>query len=140
MVASTRMFIVQARPDLSLMPKTNDAPKMAVVVTHKIALGRTAEFESIVKNEVLPIFGKAGVIKGTLMSKVVLGGDANEYISLVMVDSFEDIQKWGAAAQMQGFGKIAPKEAGIVLHRETAVYRYLPELSIQPAAQKAENK
>jgi hypothetical protein len=140
MIDSYRGFVVTARPDLSLPPKTNEAPKLALVVTHKVALGRTAEFEGITKNEVLPILGKTGVIKGMLMSKVALGGDSNEYISSSLFDSYGDIQKWATAAQMQGFGKVAPKEVGITLHRETAVYRYVPELSISPAAQKAENK
>ena len=139
LIISSSGYVVQSRPDLSILPKTGDTPKLGLLVTHKVALGRTAEFEAITKNDVLPIFGKTN-LKALLMGKVALGGDSNEYLSMIWFDSFDELQKWGTAAQLQGFGKVAPKEAGIVLHRETAVYRYLPELSIRPSAPKAGDK
>lgn len=139
LIVSSRGYLVGMRPNLSIMPKTNDAPKLALLVTHKVAVGRGAAFEDIVKNETLPIFQKTNV-KAFLMGRVALGGDSNEYLSVMRFDSFEEIEKWAVAAQLQGFGKIAEKEVGITLHRETAVLRYVPALSIRPEAQKAENK
>ena len=139
MIISSRGYLVGMRPNLSIMPKTNDAPKLALLVSHKVALGRTAEFEAIMKNDYLPIFEKTN-LKALFMGRVSLGGDVNEYLSVSRFDSFEEIEKWAIAAQLEGFGKLAAKEVGIVLQRESAVFRYLPELSIRPAVQKAENK
>ncbi|MBS1808746.1 MAG: hypothetical protein JST84_11185 [Acidobacteria bacterium] len=139
LIVSSRGYLVQMRPTLSLMPKTSAAPKLALLVTHKIAVGRAAEFEAIVKNETVPILQKTDV-KAFLVGRVSLGGDANEYLSVLRFDSYEEMEKWAVAAQLQGFGKIAEKEVGITLHRETAVFRYRPDLSIRPEPQKAEAK
>lgn len=139
LIISSSGYLIQSRPDLSILPKPGDTPKLGLLVRHKVALGRTAEFEALAKSDVLPILGKTNV-KAFLMGKVALGGDANEYLSMTWFDSFEEIQKWATAAQQQGFSKIAPKEVGITLHRETAVYRYVPELSIRPEPPKAGDK
>jgi len=139
LIISSRGYLVQLRPDLSILPKPGDTPKLGLLVRHKVAVGRTAEFESLTKSDVLPLLGKTNV-KAFLLGKVALGGDSNEYLSTTWFDSFEEIQKWATAAQLQGFGKIAPKEVGITLHRETTVYRYLPELSISPSVPKAGDK
>ncbi len=136
LIVSSRGYLVQMRPNLSILPKTNDAPKLALLVTHKVAVGRGAAFEDIVKNETLPIFQKTNV-RAFFMGRVSLGGDANEYLSVLRFDSYEEMEKWAVAAQLQGFGKIGEKEVGITLHRETAVFRYRPDLSIRPEPQKA---
>lgn len=139
LIVSSSGFLTQLRPELSILPKPGQAPKLGLLVRHTVAVGRTADFEAIYKSDYLPVTTKAG-LKVSLVGKVSLGGDSNEYLTMNWFDSFDEIQKWATAAQMQGFGKIAPKEVGITLHRETAVYRYLPELSIAPAPPKAESK
>jgi hypothetical protein len=41
----------------------------------------------------------------------------------------------------EGFGQVSAKRAGIVMRRESAVYRYIPELSLpQPAPPGAAKK
>ncbi|HEX4946413.1 MAG TPA: hypothetical protein VFZ34_07120 [Blastocatellia bacterium] len=136
---STRNYLVQLRPDLSAnVPKPDTPPaKGAFAIRLTIAPGRTAEYESYVKNDVLPILQKA-YPKGVLTAKVLLGGDGNEYRVLALVDSFEELEKNMLTAVREGFMKIQSKSAGIVLHAESSVVRYVPELSIQPEAQKAE--
>ncbi len=136
LIASSRAYIVQLRPDLSIIPNPGAPPsKLALAVTITVAPGRTAEYESFLKNDLLPIAKKAWS-KGILISKVVLGGDGSEYRALIPVDSFEELEKEAQAATLAGFGRIGVKTAGIVLHSETAVYRYVPELSIRPEGQK----
>ena len=96
------------------------------------------EFENYVKNDVLPIVKKTNPT-GHLVHKITLGGDTEEYLSATLLDSFADFEKWGAALAKEGYGNIVAKRVGIVLRREMAVYRYVPELSIRPQTV-AENK
>ncbi len=131
MIVSARSYIMQARPELSISPDPNAVPKLAFVSRASIAPGRSTEFENYVKNDVLPIVKKTNP-KGHLVTKVTTGGDTEEYISATLLDSFADFEKWGAALAKEGYGNIVAKRAGIVMRREMAVYRYVPELSLRP--------
>ncbi|NOT58611.1 MAG: hypothetical protein HOP19_00120 [Acidobacteria bacterium] len=135
LVNDTRQFVVQMKPELSIPPKNNDAPKLAVVYRTKIAPFRTLEYEEHFKAHTLPWISKASQ-KAYLMSKVGMGGDSNEYFGAFWVDSYTDMSKWSASFPTGGSGA-GQKLAGIVLSQESAIYRYVPELSIRPEAQKA---
>lgn len=137
MIVSLRSYIMQSRPEMSIASNPTEAPKLAFVTRRSIAPGRSAEYENNVKNDVLPILKKANP-KGYLTNRVGAGGDNQEYISAVLVDSFADYEKWNAALLKEGYDKVTLKHAGIVVHQESAVYRYVPELSLpQPTAQQA---
>jgi hypothetical protein len=131
MIVSSHSYIMQARPELSISPDPNAVPKLAFVSRASIAPGRSTEFENYVKNDVLPIVKKTNP-KGHLVTKVTTGGDTEEYISATLLDSFADFEKWGTALAKEGYGNIVAKRAGIVMRRESAVYRYVPELSLRP--------
>jgi hypothetical protein len=137
MIVSSRSYIMQARPEMSIAPNPNEAPKLAFVVRQSIAPGRSTDYENYVKTDVLPILKKTNP-KGFLMNKVGTGGDTEEYISAALMDSFADYEKWTAALTKEGYANVVSKRAGIMMHRESAVYRYVPELSLpQPATQAA---
>jgi len=138
MIASRHTFTVQALPELSIPPKTNDAPKLAVVYRTKIAPFRRQEYEEHFKTYSLPQFRKTDQ-QAFLMSRITFGGDSYEYIGMFLVDSFTGISKWLSSFANAGSGPGA-KLAGIVVQQESAVYRYVPELSIRPEAMKAANK
>lgn len=131
MIVSTRSYIMQARPEMSTAPNPNDVPKLAFVTRASIAPGRSTEFENYIKNDVLPIIKKTS-LKGQLVNKVAQGGDTEMYITATLLDSFADYDKWAAALQKEGYANVVSKRAGIMTHRESAVYRYVPELSIRP--------
>ncbi len=95
MIISFRSFMITARPDLGIAPKTNEAPKVGVGARNSVTPGRTAEYEKMLKENLLPVVGKTNV-KGFLVSKVGLGGDPNEYLSLALFDSFADLEKFRA--------------------------------------------
>ncbi len=141
MISGSHNYLVQLRPDLSVnMPKAGTPhAKLALSVRITVAPGRVQEYESYVKTDVLPILQKA-YPKGVIVNKVVFGGNGNEYFVVVFVDSFEELEKSAQVATREGFAKIQPKTAGIVLHTANSVLRYVPELSIRPEPQKAENK
>jgi hypothetical protein len=131
---------IETRPDLSIQPSPGAEPKLALVTTHTVAVGREDEFENLVKTAALPAIKKAAP-KGYLVSRVVYGGNTNQYTSVVLLDSFADLQRWRAAFVKEATAaKLAAKSVGIVTSRENAIYRYAPDLSIMPAQQKAENK
>lgn len=138
MISGSHTYLVQLRPDLSAnMPKAGTPhAKLALSVRITVAPGRTQDYENYVKTDVLPILQKA-YPKGALVSKVVFGGNGNQYFAVVFVDSFEELEKSAQVAVREGFARIQPKTAGIILHTENTVLRYVPELSIRPEAQKA---
>lgn len=131
MIVSSHSYIMQAHPEMSLVPNPNETPKLAFVVRQSIAPGRSTEYENYIKNDVLPIVKKANP-KGFLFNKVTNGGDTEMYVSATLQDSFADQEKWTAALLKEGYGNVVAKRAGLVMHRESAVYRYVPELSLRP--------
>jgi hypothetical protein len=133
-VKSVRRYIVRTRPDLSVMSKQS-APKLAVITSVSVANGRSQEFESYIKNDLAPVYTKAGY--NYLVSQSVFGGDANEYVTLVMRDSFADLDKGPVTTQVlgqEGAAKLLAKlPAGAVTRVERTIMRLVPELSIMPA-------
>lgn len=132
-IVSSRTYIMQTRPELSIPENPNAPAKLAFVARNSITPGRGADFESWIKNDFLPIAKKANP-RGYFVGRTGLGGDSNEYHTVALVDSFADYQRWTEALQKEGYDKITPKLAGIIAHRESSVYRFVPELSLpQPA-------
>ncbi len=138
MIVSAHSYIMQARPELSIAPNPNEVPKLVFVVRQSIAPGRSTDYENYIKNDVLPIVKKTNP-KGFLFNKVTNGGDTEMYISATFQDSFAEQEKWSAALLKEGYGNVVAKRAGLVMRRESAVYRYVPELSLRPQVV-AENK
>jgi hypothetical protein len=100
-----------------------------------IAPNRTEEYEKYSK-ESLSVMRKTNA-KGMLVGRVGLGGNPNRYIAYVLFDSFTDLSQFPAAyAKAAAGAKLAPMPAGIVMQTEWTTMRYVPELSIQPAAPK----
>lgn len=139
MVSHTRSFMISTTPALSIAPKGE--PKICIGVRASITPGRGAEYAKWLKENALPAAGKTNA-KGVYTNTVGLGGDPNEVHVAVLFDNFEDMGNFAVA-----YGKAltdlklqANAPAGVVAHTEFSVYRFLPELSIAPAPQKADNK
>ena len=132
MVNSSRFSMIQSRSNLTIAPKAGYVPKIGVLVTNTVAMDRVADFEKS-SSMVMAAVGKTNA-KGFLSSKLSLGGIPNTYYSLVLFDSFADLEQFVPAfVKALGEAKFGP-ETGIVSQREYEVLRYIPELSIQPAA------
>ncbi|MBP6823765.1 MAG: hypothetical protein KA368_19600 [Acidobacteria bacterium] len=139
-LAEWQRYVTAARPDLSI-PATLKDPKLAISIKHTVAPGRNAEYEKWVKENLL-MAGKKADSKGALATKVVFGGDQNEYRTYVLADSYADVIKLQA-----GMTKAAAElklsltpPPGVVNQVEVTVVRLVPELSIQPGTQKIEGK
>ena len=137
LVNGVRRFVIRTRPDLSFAPQRTGPPKLAVVHSIHVAPNRNSEFENYVKNDLTPAMKQAQVTY--LVAQTIFGGDANEYITLTMRDSFADLDKGPVLVQAlgeEGAQKLLQKlPAGVVVHVERSLSRYMADLSFMPAPQ-----
>jgi hypothetical protein len=134
-VNSVRRFVIRTRPDLSNEGKRTGPPKLAVVTHVHVAPGRGQDFENYTKNEFLPVVKQGQATYR--VAETVFGGDANEYVTLTLRESFADIDKGPVIVQVlgaEGAAKLLQKlPVGTVMHVERSFARFVPELSIIPA-------
>ena len=132
-VSGMRTFTMMDRPDLGITPPDRYVAKLGFQVRATIAPGREVDYENVMK-AMMEVLKKTNA-KGVLAGKVGLGGNPNEYHSVVLLDSFADMQKFAQAFAKEIAAARLPSVAGILLNMEYAVYARIPELSIQPPAQ-----
>jgi hypothetical protein len=134
-INSVRRFVIRTRPDLSYEGKRTGPPKLAVVSHLHVAPGRGQDFENYTKNDFLPVVKQGQVTYR--VAETIFGGDANEFVTLTLRESFADIDKGPVAVQVlgaEGAAKLFQKlPAGTLVHVERSFARYVPELSIMPA-------
>jgi hypothetical protein len=135
LVNSVRRYIIRTRPDLSFAAQRTGPPKLAVVQFVHVAPYRNADYENFLKNDFVPVMKQAGVTY--LVSQTLFGGNGNEYITLTARDSFADLDKGPVPVQAlgsEGAQKLNQKmPAGVVVHVERSLTRFVPELSFMPA-------
>jgi len=130
---SSHTFADQTRPDLGNEVKMTGPPKLALLSNVRIAFGKGPDYEALVKSDLLPVMRKAGL--GYAVSQTVLGGDINDFTTLIFYDTFADIGKghpFDRILGADGFRQLTAKAVGIVTHVERSVVRYVPELSFPP--------
>ena len=135
LVNSVRRFIIRTRPDLSFAAQRGAAPKLAVLHFVHVAPNRNNDYENYLKNDFVPVMKQAGVTY--VVSQTIFGGNANEYITLTMRDSFADLDKGPVLVQalgQEGAQKLMQRlPVGTVVHLERSLARFVPELSIMLA-------
>jgi len=132
-ITSVHTYAVVDRPDLSYQGQMAE-PKLGVVTITHVVPGHIQEFENIVKNDVVPAMKKAGV-PGFFVSQTIFGGNANEYVSVTLYNSFADIGKGSPMIRSMGqewVNKLLQKGAGIIAQQERVVARYNADLSYMP--------
>jgi hypothetical protein len=134
LVNSVRRLIIRTRPDLSFSPQGTGTPKLAVLHFVHIAPNRNNDYENYLKNDFVPVMKQAGVTY--LVSQTIFGGNANEYITLTMRDTFAELDKGPVLIQalgQEGAQKLTQKTpAGAVVHLERSLTKFVTELSIIP--------
>ena len=106
MVASQRTYAIRTRPDLSYMADPAAQPKLAILTRVDVRADKLAEFEAFLKGDWLTALKKGGG-KHYLVNQVVYGGSTTEYMTLVGIDSFADLDKGHPVTKALG-------EAGLV--------------------------
>ena len=132
-IVSSHTYADQTRPDLGYEIKMSGPPKLALLSNVRIALGKGSDYEALVKSDVIPVMRKARL--GYAVSQTVLGGDINEFTTLIFYDSFADIGKghpFDRILGADGSRQLTAKAVGIVTHVERSIVRYVPELSFAP--------
>ena len=132
-IVSSHTYADQTRPDLGYEIKMSGPPKLALLSNVRIALGKGSDYEALVKSDVLPVMRKARL--GYAVSQTVLGGDINEFTTLIFYDTFADIGKghpFDRILGAEGSRQLTAKAVGIVTHVERSIVRYVPELSFAP--------
>ena len=132
-IVSSHTYADQTRPDLGYEIKMSGPPKLALLSNVRIALGKGSDYEALVKSDVIPVMRKARL--GYAVSQTVLGGDINEFTTLIFYDTFADIGKghpFDRILGADGSRQLTAKAVGIVTHVERSIVRYVPELSFAP--------
>jgi hypothetical protein len=132
-IVSSHTYAEQTRPDLGYEVKMSGPPKLALLSNVRIALGKGSEYEALVKSDVLPVMRRAHL--GYVVSQTVLGGDINEFTTLIFYDTFADIGKghpFDRILGADGSRQLTAKAVGIVTHVERSIVRYVPDLSFAP--------
>jgi hypothetical protein len=134
MINSVKRMLVNTRPDLSYDGEGTPTPGVAVVTHATAAQGRAAELEAWVKADLLPVMRKAKV-PAYLVSQMSLGGNANEYITLVMHANMAELEKgppvYRVMSKDAGDKLYAKLPAGALVNVERYVVRFSPELSFR---------
>jgi hypothetical protein len=132
-VVSAHTTAEQLRSDLGYEMKMTGPPKLALLSSVQVASGKAPEFEGLIKSDVVPVMKKARV--GYAVSQTVLGGDINEFTSLIFYDSFAEIGKghpFDRILGAEGARALTAKAAAFVTHVERNIIRYVPDLSFAP--------
>jgi len=133
MQASTATTIIESVPDASYDPNPNAIYPVLVLTRYHVAPGRAADFLAYVRGERAAAV-KKGQTKRELISRVLFGGDNNEF----RIASFED--KIGAldnpspvtrALGADGVAKLVTKLAGVVLSSDRTVWRRVEAMSFR---------
>jgi hypothetical protein len=132
-LVSSHTVANQTRPDLGNEVKMAGPPTLALLSNVQIAFGKGPDYEALVKSDLLPVMRKARL--GYVVSQTVLGGDINEFTTLIFYDTFADIGKghpFDRILGADGSRQLTAKAVGIVTRVERSVVRYVPELSFAP--------
>jgi len=135
MLSSSRSFAIQDRAELSVQPSSTFKPKAGVLTLTTIVSGHANEYEAYLKNELLPVL-KRGKVGGYLVSRTTFGGDANEYATMQLVDSYSEIDKGPLTAQVLGqtaAQALAAKAFPHIASQHRDLMRYVPDLSFHGA-------
>jgi hypothetical protein len=131
LIIDSRSMLITARPELGVAAAPDYQAKLGVSSRTIVAQGHTADFLKNTK-ELSAVIAKTNA-KGVYVNQVGIGGNPNEFITLVLFDSFADINNFPAAyAKAAAEAKLTPAPAGTVVNTEWRAYRYARELSIIP--------
>jgi len=135
MIVAQQIYALRARPDLGFGDRPAQ-PNLAVLTTITVAPGRTAEFETLIKNDVIPAYKNAGAAY-LGVAQVTLGGNPSEYLAFTLYENFAALQNGNPILRglgPEGFAKFRQRLAGIVTKEEHEVVRFNASLSFSSAA------
>jgi hypothetical protein len=134
MTVSRRTFAVQDRAELSITPAASAKIVAAILQDVTVVSGHAEQYETYLKNDVLPVLKKGNVL-GTAVSRTVFGGNGNEYHVVTYLDSFAEIDKGPAQVRVLGQAAataLAAKGSAHIANIERTILRFVLDLSYRP--------
>jgi hypothetical protein len=132
MIVAQQIYALRVRPDLGYGNRDTE-PALVVISTIAVAPGRNADFEAIVKSDIIPGH-KEGGEPYLAASQVVLGGNTNQYLFVTPYRDFAALQKGNPVLRGLGperFAKFNQRLAGVVTSVDQQVMRFNPALSFR---------
>ncbi|MBI3472560.1 MAG: hypothetical protein HY013_14490 [Candidatus Solibacter usitatus] len=130
-VIGTHSFLSTSMPELSI-PRTSQTPPRIVVMTRvRVAAGKAQEWESYVKNEILPVY-KKGNVTGYTVSRRSLGANLNDRVLSTSYNSYAELDAGTHLTRLlgaEGAAKVLAKGAGLSTVIETIVRSPVADLS-----------
>jgi hypothetical protein len=140
LLASVQSYIMRTRADLGFgTPPTQRS--IGILSTVSVGVGRTEEFETLLKTTVADSLKQANVGNYVVL-QVVFGGDPNQYRTVL---TFPAMQMHAAAGHPDPLvylvreqnrielGNLARQPGSPIAHLERTIIHYVPELSYRPA-------
>ena len=129
----TTNLVEELLPELS-MPRAAGPPEIIRLARNRIRSDKTAEFESIVKNELLPAYRKAGT--PLTVRRVRFGAPTNDYYLSSRLASWADVGVESIRKAMgdEAYQRMVAKLTAITMERELNLYRFRPDLSYSAPA------
>jgi hypothetical protein len=136
MLVSTATTIIQGVPDASFDPSPDAIHPVLVLTVNHVAPGRANDYLGLLRGDILAA-NKKGMAKRYLVSRVVFGGDPNEFRLASFEDKFAALD--GGSPVLRGIGqdgaiKLGEKSAGIVLSSQRTVWLRMASLSFRPTS------
>ncbi len=130
-INSATTFLITARPELGAPAAPGYQAKLGVSARAIVTPGHVADFMKFAREQTAVLMKTTA--KGVYVAQIGLGGNPNEFITLVLFDSFADIANFTAAYNKAAAdAKLQPMANGTVVNNEWRVYRYAADLSIIP--------
>jgi len=133
LVESNMAFAIQDRAELSIMPAASASVRGAILSDVTVVGGHADQYEAYLKNDLVPVLKKGGVL-GYLVSRTVFGGNANEYHTVQLFDSYADIDKGPVPTRVLGQAgaqALTAKAVPHVANLTRTLMRFVPELSFR---------
>jgi hypothetical protein len=123
-------LIEELKPELSSPTSPSEPPTIIRLARSRIRPEKVAEWESIVKNELLPAYVKAGA-KSITVRKVRFGGPNTDYYISTRKQNWADAGANELAASMgaDAYKAMVSKLTGLSVQRELNLYRYRADLT-----------
>ena len=137
LIVSSTVYVTQALPDVRLDPNPDANYKVLVLSTIHVTPGHATEYLNYLQSDILPI-EKKGETKRFTVSRVVFGGDNNEFRVARFVEKFADLDAGPATTRVlgaEGARKLAQKVTGIVTSTQINVYVHNDALSFRARPQ-----
>jgi len=131
-LADSRSAAIVNHPELSIVGEMKEPPAMAIVTTVHVAAGRGADFQNLLKNDIVPAYKKAGVQQYWVYENG-FGGDPNEWTTLLLYKKYADLETGVPLAKamgQEGYDKFLAKTAGVITSVNRTLSHYRLDLSV----------